>query len=107
MRHAHSTRMLEQLKVTDRFSTPGIYGAQVLAKGPVHPDGEGSYAWAYVLHTNPGNDYHPFAVRPLHYNDDSDTSYAGWQGGGGDYCRDLTTGLEVFEARTGTKERRR
>lgn len=103
MRHPRSHNKIKRLEVGDRFSTPGLHGATVLAKGPVHPDEEGSYAWAYVLHTNPGNDYHPFAVHAVAYNDDQNL----WQSAGGDYCPDLTTGLEVFEARTGTKERRR
>jgi len=99
MRHPHSTKKMNQLKVNELILTSSGH-VMILAKGPVIPDGEGCYASATVIHTNPCNDYHPFTVHVLIYNDDQDL----WMLSAGDYCRDLTTALEIFETRTGTKE---
>ena len=93
MRHPESTAKVETL-------VPGMQlegGPIVIEAGPVHPDGEGSFAWRVcILLIADSNPFHPFTVHNVYYDDEREH----WQLQTGNYARDITEALEYFGART-------
>jgi hypothetical protein len=96
MKHPKSTEMMRGVRVLSVISYP-TGETTILKIGPVHPDGDGSFAWAEVIHTLPHNEIHPFATHMLIYDDEAGR----FAFSHGDYFETVDGALADFKHRTG------
>ena len=96
--HARSTKVMSELTEGTTVPYHGL-DSLLLAMGPLHPGTTGMFANREVIHHLPANDFHPWAVHNLCWDDEANRFVFG----SGDYCAEIETALEMFKARTGLK----
>jgi hypothetical protein len=94
--HDQSTMVMRELTVGTTVPFQGL-DSLLLAMGPLRPGTEGMFANREVIHHLPANDYHPWAVHNLCFDDEVNR----FAFGSGDYCADIQTALEIFLRRAG------
>jgi hypothetical protein len=99
--HDASTMVMRELTVGTTVPYHGL-DSLLLAIGPLHEGTEGMFANAEVIHHLPANDFHPWAVHNLCWDDE----YNRFVFGSGDYCEDVETAVEMFKGRAGVKHLR-
>ena len=95
MKHPESTTRV--LELSPGFVLSADDGPVVLATGPLHPDGEGSFAYRVCMLIMPGKDFQPFTVHNVFYDDERER----WGLQTGDYAQTIEEAAAYFTARTG------
>lgn len=92
--HDRSTMVMRELREGQTVPYHGV-DSLLIAMGPIDPGTEGMFANAEVIHHLPTNDFHPWAVHNLCFDDESNRFVYG----SGDYCQTIEEALSAFGRR--------
>lgn len=94
-KHAESQRQVENLRVLDTISSPGVTGV-VLAKGRILDANQANYAGVLLLTTVENHPHTPFRIATWYFEDDAPVPWRQWQSGSGQNYTSLTYAVDEF-----------